>query len=184
MEMLDIIDEKGNPTGEIIDRSIAHLNGIRHRTAHVWILRKKNNRIQVLLQKRSVHKDSYPDCYDISSAGHILAGCDYIESALRELKEELGVSVREDELVFAGIRNLEYKDVFHHQVFHDVEVSYIYVLEMDREDFVLQKEEVSEVQWFDFDECYQMVINNTFKHCIYTEELDIVKEGIKQLNFF
>ena len=71
MEMLDIIDEKGNPTGEIIDRSIAHLNGIRHRTAHVWILRKKNNRIQVLLQKRSVHKDSYPDCYDISSAGHI-----------------------------------------------------------------------------------------------------------------
>ena len=87
-------------------------------------------------------------------------------------------------LVFAGIRNLEYKDVFHHQVFHDVEVSYIYVLEMDREDFVLQKEEVSEVQWFDFDECYQMVINNTFKHCIYTEELDIVKEGIKQLNFF
>jgi len=151
MEMLDIIDEKGNPTGEIIDRSIAHLNGIRHRTAHVWILRKKNNRIQALLQKRSVHKDSYPDCYDISSAGHILAGCDYIESALRELKEELGVSVREDELVFAGIRNLEYKDVFHHQVFHDVEVSYIYVLEMDREDFVLQKEEVSEVQLFDFD---------------------------------
>jgi len=151
MEMLDIIDEKGNPTGEIIDRSIAHLNGIRHRTAHVWILRKKNNRIQVLLQKRSVHKDSYTDCYDISSAGHILAGCDYIESALRELKEELGVSVREDELVFAGIRNLEYKDVFHHQVFHDVEVSYIYVLEMDREDFVLQKEEVSEVQLFDFD---------------------------------
>ena len=183
MEYLDVVDEFGNPTGEIVERQKAHREGIRHRTSHVWIIREYNG-IEVLLQKRSENKDSYPGCYDISSAGHILAGCDYIESALRELKEELGVSVREDELVFAGIRNLEYKDVFHHQVFHDVEVSYIYVLEMDREDFVLQKEEVSEVQWFDFDECYQMVINNTFKHCIYTEELDIVKEGIKQLNFF
>ncbi len=32
-------------------------------------------------------KDSFAGCYDISSAGHIPAGQDYLESALRELKE-------------------------------------------------------------------------------------------------
>jgi hypothetical protein len=38
MEYLDIVDENGNPTGEKVERAYAHKNGIRHRTAHVWIL--------------------------------------------------------------------------------------------------------------------------------------------------
>ena len=74
MEILDICDELGNPTGKTVERKIAHQQGILHRTAHVWILRKKENKIQILLQKRSEQKDSFPGCYDISSAGHILAG--------------------------------------------------------------------------------------------------------------
>ena len=82
MEILDI--------GKTIEREIAHQQGILHRTAHVWLLRKKQQKIQILLQKRSHFKDSFPDCYDISSAGHIPTGVDFIPSAIRELKEELG----------------------------------------------------------------------------------------------
>ena len=70
-ELLDIVDELGNPTGKVVEREIAHQKGIRHRTSHVWLVRKRNNKVQVLLQKRSHNKDSFPDCYDISSAGHI-----------------------------------------------------------------------------------------------------------------
>lgn len=51
MEILDICDELGNPTGKTVERKIAHQQGILHRTAHVWILRKKENKIQILLQK-------------------------------------------------------------------------------------------------------------------------------------
>ena len=40
MEYIDIVDEHGIPTGETIERSIAHSKGIRHRTAHIWIVRK------------------------------------------------------------------------------------------------------------------------------------------------
>jgi len=98
MELLDIVDEDGLPTGETVERELAHRNGIRHRTSHVWILRKQNNTIQVLLQKRSKNKDSYPGCYDISSAGHIPCGEDYINSALRELQEELGITATAEEL--------------------------------------------------------------------------------------
>ena len=36
MEYLDIVDEMGNPTGEIVEREYAHRHGIRHRTSHVW----------------------------------------------------------------------------------------------------------------------------------------------------
>ena len=100
MELLDIVDEKGNPTGETVPREVAHREGIRHRTAHVWIFRRRGGVVQILLQKRSDNKDSDPGCYDISSAGHIPAGSDYIPSAVRELKEELGVDMNGDELIY------------------------------------------------------------------------------------
>ena len=47
MELLDIVDENGIPTGKTIERKIAHSEGIRHRTAHVWIIRKKIGRAHV-----------------------------------------------------------------------------------------------------------------------------------------
>ena len=53
MELLDIVDEKGNPTGETVPREVAHREGIRHRTAHVWIFRRRGGVVQILLQKRS-----------------------------------------------------------------------------------------------------------------------------------
>lgn len=58
MELLDIVDEQGRPTGETIERTLAHEQGILHRTSHVWIMREKKGKIQVLLQKRSEEKDS------------------------------------------------------------------------------------------------------------------------------
>ena len=85
MEILDVVDERGVPTGEKVERSAAHEKGIRHRTSHVWIVRYKERRLQVLLQKRSENKDSYPGCYDISSAGHIPAGIDFVPSAAMTL---------------------------------------------------------------------------------------------------
>ena len=86
-EFLDIVDMTGTPTGEIVDRETAHREGILHRTSHLWILRRCNGVTEVLLQKRSKSKDSFPGCYDISSAGHIPAGIEWKESALRELKK-------------------------------------------------------------------------------------------------
>ena len=44
MELLDIVDENGKPTGETVERKTAHSEGIRHRTAHVWIVRKSEQR--------------------------------------------------------------------------------------------------------------------------------------------
>ena len=103
MELFDVIDSKGNPAGQIVSREKAHAEGIPHRTAHIWIIRKKEGRVQILLQKRSQNKDSFPGKFDTSSAGHIQAGDEPLESALRELKEELGISATPEQLhPFAG----------------------------------------------------------------------------------
>lgn len=182
MELLDIVDENGIPTGKTTDRETAHAQGIRHRTSHVWIVRKKEGRLQILLQKRSEEKDSYPGCYDISSAGHIPAGVEFIPSAIRELKEELGCSAQEEQFIYCGQRAITYDHIFHGKPFHDRQVSNVYALWLDKEpeEFVLQKEEVSEVRWFDFEDCVQKVTANQIPHCIVLEELEMVKKGVNK----
>lgn len=103
MELLDIVDENGKPIGETVERKTAHSEGIRHRTAHVWIVRKSDEGAEVLLQKRAMNKDSFPGRYDTSSAGHIQAGDEPEESAIRELHEELGIKASVDDLQFVDI---------------------------------------------------------------------------------
>ena len=179
-ELLDVVDEQGNPTGEVIDRKKAHERGIRHRTAHVWLLRKKGAYIQVLLQKRSQGKDSNPGCYDISSAGHITAGVDYVTSALRELKEELNVDAKPQDLIYCGQRHFFSRHEFYGHPFLDNQVSNVYLMWLDQEpeDFILQTEEVESVTWFDFTDCVNQVCNHTIPNCIQLEELEMLREHI------
>lgn len=149
-EIFDIVDLNGEPTGKTIPRSEAHRNGIRHRTAHVWLWRRTDDGFEILLQKRSDDKDSFPGCYDISSAGHIPAGCDYLTSAVRELKEELGLDVTADKLVFVGSKSLLTKAEFYGEPFIDDQFTRFYRLEYLPEmgNIVPQPEEISEVRWF------------------------------------
>jgi len=97
MELFDIYNQDGSPAGYTASREDAHRSGLWHRTVHVWIL---NGNGELLLQKRALTKDVYPDYWDISCAGHIDAGESPETAALRELSEELGVQKTESDLVF------------------------------------------------------------------------------------
>lgn len=48
-----------------------------------------------------------------------------------------------------------------------------------RKRFCFVDHEVSEVKWLDFEKCYQDVKENKINHCIYIEELDIVKKYLR-----
>ena len=111
MEIFDITDDNGVPTGKTISRNEAHEKGIPHRTAHIWIARKKGDSYQVLLQKRSEEKESFPGMYDTSSAGHIQAGDDPLESAQRELHEELGIKAKPAGVVHATMNRFFIKEL-------------------------------------------------------------------------
>ena len=78
-------------------------------------------------RKRSACKDSNPGCWDISSAGHVEAGNDYLPAALRELSEEIGIRARAEELHFVGMRRARFEDVFYGRPFRDNELSAIYI---------------------------------------------------------
>jgi isopentenyldiphosphate isomerase len=178
MEFFDVIDENGMPTGETVERAEAHRNAIPHRTSHVWIARRRGGTVQILLQKRCMTKDSFPGCYDISSAGHIPAGDDFIPSAIRELKEELGVEITEEALVECGTRKISIDDEFYGVPFHDRQFSKVFLLWLDREaaDFTVQKEEIDSVRWMDFAECKKAVEQHTIPNCIDMEELLMIEK--------
>ena len=178
MELLDIVDEKGNPTGETVPREVAHREGIRHRTAHVWIFRRRGGVVQILLQKRSDNKDSDPGCYDISSAGHIPAGSDYIPSAVRELKEELGIAAEPEDLRLVGVHDARYEGEFHGRIFKNHEKSHVFAYEkpVEIEKLKLQKEEVESVKWMRIEDVLAAVKAHDPGYCLFEDEIEMLSE--------
>ena len=168
MEILDICDEQGRPTGETVDRATAHRDGILHRTAHVWIVRETDGRDEILLQKRSDEKDSFPGMYDTSSAGHIPAGDEPLPSAVRELAEELGITAGREQLEYAGIFRIRYEKTFHGRIFRDNEVSSVYVYRepIDIATLTLQASEVDEVRWFDMEAVWEEIQTDRRRFCV------------------
>lgn len=168
MEWFDVVDENGIPTGETVERSDAHAHDILHRTAHIWVIRRNGEHVEVLLQKRSMQKDSFPGRYDTSSAGHIQAGDEPLISALRELKEELGIDAKPEDLDYAGMFRIHYDMIFHNKPFKDNEVSFVYVYHKptDITKLQLQEEEVESVRWFELQEVYEGVSRHDQTYCV------------------
>lgn len=181
LELFDICDEEGKPTGQTRERSLVHHYGTPHRTSHVWIGRQQpDGSAEILLQKRSAIKDSFPGCYDISSAGHIPAGCDWVESALRELEEELGIIAAPEDLEYIGDSRSVKDTEFRGKPFHDYEISrvYLYRKPVNEAELSLQAEEVEAVRWMDLKECIRAVAENAILNCINPQELCLLERAL------
>ncbi|HEU5395956.1 MAG TPA: NUDIX domain-containing protein [Verrucomicrobiae bacterium] len=89
-DIFDVVNERD----EVIDRqprSVVHARGLLHRAVHVLVF---NSRGDVFLQKRSMLKDRQPGVWDSSSSGHVDSGEHYDETAVRELREEIGLEMK------------------------------------------------------------------------------------------
>lgn len=175
MEIFDVVDEEGVPTGETVEREEAHARGVPHRTAHIWVVRRAEGRLQVLLQKRADGKDSFPGCWDTSSAGHIHAGDGPRESAVRELGEELGIGAAPEDLHYAGKFHISFRTEFHGRPFADNEVSFVYVYVKMAEpgELHLQAEEVQDAAWFDAQKVQEALERKDPAFCVPPEGLEI-----------
>lgn len=105
-EMLDILDESGRPTGEVVPKSEAHRLGLWHRCFHCWICGSDAEGAYLLLQRRAATKEAWPCYLDITAAGHLAAGEETLDG-LREVEEELGLRVETERLVPLGTLKVE-----------------------------------------------------------------------------
>ncbi|KAG6781547.1 hypothetical protein POTOM_014458 [Populus tomentosa] len=109
---------------------------------------------KLLLQRRADCKDSWPDQWYISSAGHISAGDSSLVSAQRELQEELGISLPKYafELIFIYLQECVINDgKFINNEFNDVYLVTT-VDPIPLEAFTLQETEVSAVKYILYEE--------------------------------
>lgn len=140
MELVDVVLENGEYTGEVVERSEAQKRGLGHWEVIIFIV---NDKGEILLQKRSANKKYYPNKWAVCS-GLVISGETVIEGAIRELKEEVGVDFSLDEV---------------HVLEENVNLTrFYYVFCNKKEDeFVIQENELSCVKWFNIKKILKMI---------------------------
>lgn len=164
-ELIDVLDENGNKTGEVETKEEIYKRGLWHRSVHIWI---ENDKQELLVQKRNPLKNTFPNLWAISSAGHVIAGETSIESGLRELKEELDVDAKKEDLEFLfTIKRVQpYKDSYI-RVFDDV---YLLHKNIDVTKTKLQVEELTDIKYVYYEYLEDIFKEGDKDYVPYTEE--------------
>lgn len=157
IEMIDVLDENGVKTGEIVPRDVVHKKGLWHRCIAVAIL---NENDEILIQQRSKNKEKNANLWDISVAGHISASQDSVSAAIREISEEVSINLD---------YNINIKDfcyMFSYRTQEIISENYIdnqfsdfFILRKDGiriEDIKMQKSEVQAVKFVTISELLDM----------------------------
>ncbi|MDR1826323.1 MAG: NUDIX domain-containing protein [Rickettsiales bacterium] len=157
-ELIDIFDKDWNPTGEVLEKSEAERQGKWHRAAHVWIVNPKG---ELLLQLRGPNAKEYPNMWDISAAGHVRAGETVERAGIREMKEELGIDITEDRLIFIS-KDQSSKNQHLHTAF-------LIELDLPTDAFTFNDHEVADVKYMHWKELAKMddetmLANNILPH--------------------
>ena len=173
-EFFDILDDSGRPTGSTKARELVHKDGDWHKAVHIWIV---NDKDEILLQKRSPNKDSNPNMWDVSSAGHLSAGDDSLTGAMREIKEELGLDIPPAQFTFLGtLKDAQrYTPTFINNEFNDI---YLLRISPKLDQIVIQKEEIAEVKYVTIDEFRQLIKNKDKTLLMHAEEFKILFKAL------
>ena len=142
MEFVEMFDNKRKSLGKVTER-YSYVEGEYSQGAHVWIL---NSEGKLLIQKRTPTKRLYPNLWSITSGGTDSSEST-LDTAYREVKEELGITLKpeEIELMMTYKRNHDFVDVY--LVRKDIKI----------EEIVMQPEEVDAVKWVTPDELTNLI---------------------------
>ncbi len=145
MEFVEMFDNKRKSLRKTVER-YTHIPGEYSQGAHVWIMNSKG---ELLIQKRSKEKRLYPNLWSITSGGTD-SGETTLDTAYREVKEELGINLKPEELelMMSYKRNHDFVDV------------YLARKDIKLEEITMQKEEVSDVKWVSKEELENLIKEN------------------------
>ena len=133
MELLDVYDNNGKVTGRVVTRGdkTVTLNDNEHIAVGVIFI--QNNKGEFLIQKTSKEKGGEYT----STGGHVDSGETPLESIKREVKEELGLNVDNDNIIELGY------------LLYDRPIRFMFYLkkDIDIQTLKLQQEEVESAKF-------------------------------------
>jgi len=173
-ELFDVLREDGTPAGFRKERDLIHRDGDWHGSVRLWLIRDG----KALLQKRREDKESFPGCYDVACSGHIDAGEDAMTAAVREVQEELGLSVSPADLIFAARQKLRIHQNFLGREFVSNEINTLYLIRetVSLDDLHYQESEISGLKWMPLAELRDALVRREEAYCISPEEFEIVRK--------
>jgi len=124
---------------------------------------------RLLLGKRSAHRPAYPGVWDLPG-GHVEAGETAEQTLMRELREELGVTViqwRE----WAALRAPAMGD----EAAHMLRVRVFLVTQWDGDPRNLLPEEHDEIAWFSVDDAANLTLAHAEYPRLFREALTVVQ---------
>jgi isopentenyldiphosphate isomerase len=144
-EKIDVLDDRGLMTGEVVWKSEAHRLGLWHRCFHCWIASPEtpSGGPYLFVQRRAAEKETWPDRLDVTVGGHLGVGEEALEGGLREIKEELGLQVAAGDLMPLGTRRAELE--LPTGIDREFQEVFLLVRSLSPKDLRLQKEEVAAV---------------------------------------
>jgi len=169
-EQFDILDINGAPTGITADKGTQLKDGQFYLGVHVYIYSSAG---EFLLQQRSYNKNFLPGGWDVILE-HVMAGESSMDGAIRGVKEEVGLSISESDIRFAGrlIWN-----AYHHII--DV---YFAKADFDVNELSLQNEEVIGAKMVSKNDMLELVSKMDYRPVEYRQFIDceigkLVSEG-------
>lgn len=155
-EYFDVLNSNGEYTNKTASREECHEKGLWHKAVVVFILSEDNKK--VLLQQRSANKKLWPNLWDLTAGGHVLAGEFGYQAGIRETKEELGIEIDKESMEFIGVTTSE--NIKNNIINRHFNEHYIVHKNIELKDIVLQKEEVQDIKWFDIEDLRKKINNN------------------------
>lgn len=162
MELRDLYTEKRILTGDVIEKGNEIPKGKYYITVVVFI---ENSKGQFLMQKRVPEKNGKW----ATTGGHPKSGESSLEGIVTEIEEELGVSVKQNELTL--FKSIKTEDDF-------VDLYYM-KKDIDINDINVQKEEVEDAKWLSREEINNLINENKFSKSheeFYNYCLDFINE--------
>lgn len=170
LEQWEVLDDKGNPTGEIMEKYDQKVfdKGLYHLGTDVWIINSKN---KILIQKRSELKKLEPNVWAMTG-GSVILGEKSKETIVREAKEELNIDINPN--------NLKLVTKFRTgNVWID---TYILRYDYDIYKMTFQEDEVSSAKWATYEEIEVLVNNGEFIKHRWEFVSKFIKEELEKLN--
>ncbi len=172
-ELLQCFDEFGHPSeAQPRTETKAHPDKYFCGVVNIWLV---NDQAQLLCSKRSDWVSGNPNKWQTYFGGHVAAGMSFKETAVKELEEEIGLRIDENDLFFVA----KGKDETHRQFFE----SYALRFNKSPADLKFTDDEVVEARWMDINTYWNEKELNPDGWCnnCRPERQAVIKDWIKQI---
>ena len=167
VELWDIIDKNGDATGRVHERGKPMGKGEYHLVIYVWI---ENDNGEYLIAQRTPNK-SFPNMWE-TVGGNAVAGDDSLTTALKEVKEELGIILepQNGQLIKHNLR--------HNDESCGLADVWLFRQNIDISTVTLAPDETCNAMWASRDEINRMIDEGTFKTWDLFTYIDELFEGV------